>query len=286
MGGGAKRKRRRKLGSTYAIGDIQGCLEPLERLLERIRFGPHDRVWLVGDLVNRGPRSLEVLRWARGLGERATVVLGNHDLRLLACAVGARRPRKRDTFHAVLSAPDCDELFEWLVHRPFLHREGRRVMVHAGLHPSWTLDQATALAAELGEALRKRPVETLHALELAAPSPEWKDSLQGDRRLSTIAAVLTRSRTCTVDGRMRFDYDGPPHRAPANCKPWFLIPWRRSREAAVVFGHWAALGFHRSPGILALDSGCFRGQALTAVRLDDGQVFQEPTHGWTARKPW
>ena len=281
----AKHARRRRRGATYAIGDIQGCYEPLVRLLERIRFGPHDRVWLVGDLVNRGPRSLEVLRWARGLGERASVVLGNHDLRLLACAVGARRLRKRDTFQAVLHASDSDELIGWLARRPFLHREGKRVMVHAGLHPAWTLDEATALAEELAQALRKRPVETLHAFESVPPSPGWKHSLRGAERLSTIAAVLTRSRTCTVDGRMRFDYEGPPHRAPANCRPWFMIPWRRSRDAAIVFGHWAALGFHRSPGVLALDSGCFRGQALTAVRLDDGQVFQEPAHGWTVKKP-
>jgi bis(5'-nucleosyl)-tetraphosphatase (symmetrical) len=280
-----ERVARKLQGATYAIGDIQGCFEPLGRLLERIRFGPHDRAWLVGDLVNRGPRSLDVLRWAKGLGQRATVVLGNHDLRLLACAVGARRPRKRDTFQGVLRAADAEELIDWLSHRPLLHREGKRVMVHAGLHPAWTLDEATALAEELARALRKKPGATLHTLESVQPSPEWKESLRGDERLATIAAVLTRARTCTVDGRMCFDYDGPPHRAPANCRPWFAIPWRRTREAAIVFGHWAALGFHRSPGVLALDSGCARGQALTAVRLDDGQVFQEPAHAWTASKP-
>jgi bis(5'-nucleosyl)-tetraphosphatase (symmetrical) len=204
---------------------------------------------------------------------------------LLACAAGARRLRKRDTFQSVLRAADAEELVGWLTRRPFLHREGRRVMVHAGLHPAWTLDDATALAEELAQALRQKPGQTLHALESTRPSAEWKDSLRGDERLATIAAVLTRSRTCTNEGRMCFDYEGPPHRAPANCKPWFMIPWRRSQGAAIVFGHWAALGFHRSPGVLALDSGCFRGQALTAVRLDDGQVFQEPAHAWTAKKP-
>jgi bis(5'-nucleosyl)-tetraphosphatase (symmetrical) len=272
-------------GATYAIGDIQGCFEPLERLLERVRFGPRDRAWLVGDLVNRGPLSLEVLRWARRLGARATVVLGNHDLSLLACAAGVRRIRKRDTFQRVLRARDAEPLLEWLARRPFLHREGRRVMVHAGLHPAWTLEQATALADELSRALRRKRRETLEAIERVPPSSVWKDALRGDQRLSTIAAVLTRSRTCTLDGRMRFDYTGPPHRAPVNCRPWFAIPWRRSRRAAIVFGHWAALGFHRAPGVLALDSGCVRGQALTAVRLDDGQVFQEPAFGWTLAKP-
>jgi bis(5'-nucleosyl)-tetraphosphatase (symmetrical) len=160
--------------ALYAIGDIQGCMASLERLLALIAFSPgSDRLWLVGDLVNRGPRSLDVLRWAKGLGDRATVVLGNHDLRLLACAVGARRLRKRDTFQAVLHAPDAEELVDWLTRRPFLHREGKRVMVHAGLHPAWTLDDATALAEELAQALRKKPGETLHALESTRPSPEW-----------------------------------------------------------------------------------------------------------------
>ena len=273
--------RARKTGSTYAIGDIQGCFDPLERLLERVRFGAHDRVWLVGDLVNRGPRSLEVLRWAMGLGKRVTVVLGNHDLSLLACAVGARPLRKRDTFGSVLDAADAGEIVDWLTSRPFLHREGQRVMVHAGLHPAWTPDDAEALAAELARALRRRTIETLHALESTEPARVWRASLRGDERLATIAAVLTRVRTCTADGRMCFGFDGPPHRAPRGCRPWFSIPGRRSRNAVVVFGHWAALGFHREPGVLALDSGCFRGQALTAVRLDDGQVFQEPAKAWS-----
>jgi len=273
----------RRSGSTYAIGDIQGCFDPLERLLERVRFGANDRVWLVGDLVNRGPRSLAVLRWAMKLGKRATVVLGNHDLSLLACAVGARPIRKRDTFGGVLRAADADAIVEWLASRPFLHREGTRLMVHAGLHPSWTPDHAEDLAAELSRALRRRTIETLHALESVEPSRTWRASLRGDERLATIAAVLTRVRTCTAEGRMCFGFDGPPHRAPRGCWPWFAIPGRRSRGAVVVFGHWAALGFHREPGVLALDSGCFRGQVLTAVRLDDGQVFQEPNAAWTER---
>ena len=271
-------------GATYAIGDIQGCFETLERLLERVRFGPGDRAWLVGDLVNRGPRSLDVLRWAIGLGDRATVVLGNHELSLLACAVGARELRKRDTFEDVLNADDANEIVDWLIHRPFLHREGKRVMVHAGLHPAWTVDEATALAGELGEALSRKPKKTLEALESVRPSPVWKDALKGEERLSTIASVLTRVRTCTVEGRM-CDYDGPPHRAPKECRPWFQVPGRRAQDAAIVFGHWAALGFHRSPGVLALDSGCFRGQVLTAVRLDDGQVYQEPAQGWSEQRP-
>jgi bis(5'-nucleosyl)-tetraphosphatase (symmetrical) len=269
-------------GVTYAIGDIQGCFEPLNRLLERVRFGPDDRAWLVGDLVNRGPQSLEVLRWAMGLGERATVVLGNHELSLLACAVGARELRKKDTFEPVLRAKDREAIVDWLTHRPFLHREGKRVMVHAGLHPAWTLDDATAHAEELGAALRRKPRKTLETLESVPPSPVWKDSLTGDERLATIAAVLTRVRTCTAEGRL-CDYDGPPHRAPRDCRPWFQVPGRRTKDAAIVFGHWAALGFHRSPGVLALDSGCCRGQALTAVRLEDGQVFQEPAQAWIER---
>ena len=271
-------------GATYAIGDIQGCFEPLERLLERVRFGPGDRAWLVGDLVNRGPRSLDVLRWAIGLGDRATVVLGNHELSLLACAVGARELRKRDTFEDVLNADDANELVDWLIHRPFLHREGKRVMVHAGLHPAWTLDEATALAGELGEALSRKPKKTLEALESVRPSPVWKDALA--RRG---AALDDRVR---ADARAHVHRRGPDVRlrrpAPPRAEGVPALvpgPGAARQDAAIVFGHWAALGFHRSPGVLALDSGCFRGQVLTAVRLDDGQVYQEPAQGWSDERP-
>jgi len=272
--------------AVYAIGDIQGCFEPLQRLLARIHFEPaHDRLWLTGDLVNRGPDSLAVLHWARALGDRVTLVLGNHELRLLACADGVIAVRRRDTFADVLQARDRGDLLDWLRGQPFLHREGNRVMVHAGLHPAWTVGEAEALAAELADALRPATHhQTLEALRNGSPSPAWHDSLTGDERLRTIAAALTRLRTCTIDGRMCLDYEGPPQGAPEGCLPWFEVPGRRSREAAVVFGHWAALGFHRAPGVLALDSGCARGQALTAVRLEDGQVFQEPARAWVERK--
>jgi len=265
--------------ATYAIGDIQGCFLTLTRLLERFRFDSRaDRIWLVGDLVNRGPRSLDVLRWAAGLGDRVTAVLGNHDLHLLAVAVGARVQRPRDTLSAILEAPDREDLLGWLSRRPLVHREGPFILVHAGLLPAWSASQAGSLALEVEN-------------ELAGPGQErflrflygggedtvlWDDALTGFPRLRVITSAFTRLRTCTREGRMCLDFAGPPHEAPRGCIPWFDVPGRKTSANTVVCGHWAALGLHLRDGLLALDSGCVWGGALTGVRLDDHEVFQEP----------
>jgi bis(5'-nucleosyl)-tetraphosphatase (symmetrical) len=262
--------------ATYAIGDVQGCASELKRLLARLKFdAKSDRVWLVGDLVNRGPRSLETLRMVKELGDAATSVLGNHDLHLLSCAFGARQAKGGDTFTDVLEARDRDELIEWLVARPLLHREGDYVMVHAGLHPTWTASQAEGLADELEQALRADPAKTLTTLRAQEAPPRWTHTLRGPDRLRAIAAVLTRIRSCTSDGTM-CAFSGPPKQAPHGCRPWFEWPGAYAEEVTVVCGHWAALGLHIEPHVIATDTGCVWGQQLTAVRLDDGEVFQEP----------
>jgi bis(5'-nucleosyl)-tetraphosphatase (symmetrical) len=262
--------------ATFAIGDVQGCFRTLERLLSRLPFERgRDRLWLAGDLVNRGPRSLAVLRWARGLGDSLVTVLGNHDLHLVGRALGVRRKKPGDTLDEVLDAPDRDELVAWLRARPLLHREGERLLVHAGLQPAWTPDAAAELARDL-EAVLQGPGAAALLAELSRRDlPGWRPRLSARDRRAVALQTFSLMRTCRSDGRLCRDYSGPPGGAPAGCAPWFEAP-RRSRDVTVVCGHWAALGFRREPGLLALDSGCVWGGALTAVRLEDGTVFQEP----------
>ncbi len=254
---------------TYAIGDIQGCFEPLERLLRRIRYSRSDCLWLVGDLVNRGPHSLEVLRWARRLGGRAVSVLGNHDLHLLARAAGVSGPRRRDTLAEVLGAPDRDRLLSWLSSRPLLHQRGDILLVHAGLAPQWSVAEAASRARRCERNLRGAAGnQLLAAAEGAPPSTPLVAELAAD------VGLFTRVRALTRGGRMREGFTGPPEQMPRGCVPWFRFAGRKSAPWTVVFGHWAALGLHLEPGVLALDSGCVWGGALTAVRLEDRAVFQ------------
>lgn len=261
--------------ANYAIGDIQGCHDAFQRLLEKIAFDPtQDRLSVVGDLVNRGPESLKVLRALRALGNSATVVLGNHDLYLLMVAAGFKRRDKDDTLFQVLEAPDREELLGWLARRPLIHVEGDHVLVHAGLLPGWTVSKAVELAAEVSAAL-VGPDARKFLLHLAGDHPDqWREDLQGWDRLRVIVNALTRMRFCTRDGRMAMRAKGPPHKAPRGMLPWFAVPDRFNRTHTIVCGHWSALGFYRSEGLIALDSGCVWGGKLTAVRLDDGEVFQ------------
>ncbi len=259
--------------ARYAIGDIQGCMDSLERLLALIDLDlRRDQLWLVGDLVNRGPRSLDVLRWVRANEGEVTCVLGNHDLHLLARHAGAPAKR-RDTLDEVLAAPDVEELLAWLRTRPLVHVEDRWILVHAGLHPSWTAEGARQLAAELeAELAGERWRELLRAME--GPTPPWRPDLEGPARWRAILGYLVRVRTCHADGRLEPSFDGPPAQAPAGCFPWFELPGARWRNHVPVFGHWAALGLDVDRGHIALDSGCVWGKSLSAIRLDDGKVFQ------------
>jgi bis(5'-nucleosyl)-tetraphosphatase (symmetrical) len=261
--------------SVYAIGDIQGCYAQLSRLLERIRFDPgSDRLWLVGDLVNRGPESLQVLRLVRSLEDAATVVLGNHDLYLLMVDAGLRRRGKDDTLARVLEAPDREELLDWLAHRSLLHVEGEYVLVHAGLPPEWSVGQAQRLASGV-EAVLRGAQRADFLLRLKGNKPDqWSETLQGWDRLRFIVNALTRMRFCTARGRLDLSAKGPPECAPLGTLPWFRVPGRACTTHTVVCGHWSALGFYREKGLIALDSGCVWGGKLTAVRLEDGEVWQ------------
>ena len=262
---------------TYAIGDIQGCFADFQRLLERIVFDPaSDRLWLTGDLVNRGPQSLEVLRWAFLHRDTTTTVLGNHDLHLLGLAAGVRDPKSKDTVGDVLEAPDRDELLDWLRSRPLFVVEGRYAMVHAGLLPSWSIERAAELARELEAELQGPRHKKVLAAIYNGRGPEWSDQLRPPERWCALANVFTRLRTCTLSGQARYDFSGSLWQLPSGHVPWFLFPGRRSETHTMLCGHWAALGLHLEPGVIALDSGCVWGGALTALRLEDLEVFQEP----------
>ena len=254
--------------TRYAVGDIQGCDEELRVLLERLRFSAdRDRLWFVGDLVNRGPDSLAALRRVRSLGDNAIVVLGNHDLHLLALAHGARRPRQSDTLEEVLKAPDRDSLLEWLITRPLAHAEGSDLMVHAGLVPQWTVALTLTVAREVGEALRRDPRALFEHMYGNEPD-RWHERLTGTARLRFAINVLTRLRLCTADGRVDFAIKGKPPARPSPLRPWFAHDERASRGARVIFGHWSALGLVREHGVIGLDTGCVWGGALSAVDLD------------------
>jgi bis(5'-nucleosyl)-tetraphosphatase (symmetrical) len=255
----------------FAIGDIQGCASAFDALLRKLAFRPsRDHLWLVGDLVNRGPNSLAVVRRVMGLGRSVTCVLGNHDLHLLATVAGRRELSPADTFGDVLEAPDAAEIIDWLRHRPLLHYDtlARRVLVHAGIPPPWSIGQARAEARDVEQQLRGRKWRyALREMYGGEPS-RWSRKLTGaDRRRYTINA-LTRMRYCDRRGRLDLAYSGEPGTQPKGLTPWFDVPERRAWNVHVVFGHWASLGLLRRRDITGLDTGCVWGNHLTAVRLD------------------
>ncbi|QIK38005.1 symmetrical bis(5'-nucleosyl)-tetraphosphatase [Caldichromatium japonicum] len=256
--------------AIYAIGDVQGCDAELCRLLEHIAFDPtQDRLWFTGDLVNRGPDSLAVLRRVRALGDRAVVVLGNHDLHLLAVAAGNLK-HADSSLQPILRAPDCDDLLAWLRHRPLLHHDPDRniTLVHAGLPPQWDLAQAQACAQELEAVLHSDGYpDFLRAMYSNEPA-RWSPGLKGLDRLRFIANSLTRLRFCTADGGLALKEKGPLGSQPPGVLPWFAVPGRRSQALRIVFGHWSTLGYWSGANVWAIDSGCVWGGALTALRLD------------------
>lgn len=255
--------------AVFAIGDVQGCADELKRLLDRLNFDPaDDRLWFAGDLVNRGPRSLEVLRFVRGLGDRAVTVLGNHDLHLIAMAAGVRTPSHG--LAPVLDAEDGPELVAWLRSRPLLWHDKSLgyVLVHAGLAPAWTLADAQRLAREVESVLDgPNGNELLHAMYGNRPE-RWTEELDGIERLRAIINVFTRLRYVTADGAFDFEHSGAPGTQPEGLMPWFQAPHRNNAGEHILFGHWSTLGPVDTPHVYPLDSGCVWGGELTAMRLD------------------
>jgi bis(5'-nucleosyl)-tetraphosphatase (symmetrical) len=262
--------------ARYAIGDVQGCYDELRELLDHIAFSSdRDQLIFTGDLVNRGPGSLQVLRLVRALQANAATVLGNHDLHLLAHCFDPSRPLRRgDTLQQVLEAPDRDELVEWLLQQPLAVHDARRgeLLVHAGVIPQWSATEAAAAAAEASLALRTDPQGFLSRMYGNEPN-QWRDDLDRTARLRFTINVLTRLRFCTASGRVDLKLKCGPEAAPAPYAPWFRHSERLSQDTRVVFGHWSTLGYLRSPNLLCLDTGCVWGGALTALDLDDPQAL-------------
>jgi len=261
--------------ATYAIGDLQGCFDSLRELLGEIGFREsEDRLWFVGDLVNRGPQSLEILRFVKSLGEGAVSVLGNHDLHLLMVAEGYAKQHRQDTLGAILGAHDRDELLTWMRGLPLMHVEGDYSMVHAGLLPSWSIDKALELARETEHTLQGSDWRDLMAQMYGNQPDRWDDALAGYERSRVVINAMTRMRVCTADGRMEFGHKGRIEDIPPGYMPWFAVPGRKSASSTVICGHWSAIGLLARKNLLALDSGCLWGEQLSAVRLEDRQIYQ------------
>ncbi len=266
--------------ATYLIGDIQGCLDPLQRLLDRIAFDPAaDRLWPCGDLVNRGGHSLEVLRLLHGLGDAVQPVLGNHDLHLLA--EDARRPQghsRNPEFEAILRAPDRRELMNWLGGLPLASwsEEFKLLRLHAGVVPSWDRDTTLARAAEVETVLASGERKKFLRKMYGNRPRRWRDDLGGWRRLRVITNILCRIRYCDAEDRVHLSSTQPHGKKQKGYKPWFKHKHRRTREVRIAFGHWAALGLRIRKRTIGMDSGCVWGGELSALRLEDEALFQEP----------
>jgi bis(5'-nucleosyl)-tetraphosphatase (symmetrical) len=267
--------------ALFAIGDVQGCDDELGALLRALHFSAdRDRLWFVGDLVNRGPESLRVLRRIRSLGDAATVTLGNHDLHLLAVALGAARLRSDDTLDDILAAPDRDALLEWLTGRPLFHEDAALnvCMLHAGLTPQWDLALARSCAREFEAALRSDPKKIFDHMYGDQPD-RWDDALEGEGRLRFIVNCFTRLRYVDADGRLMLRAKGAPNRPQTLALiPWFEAQGARWRGSRLVFGHWSTLGYFSNADVTGLDTGCVWGGTLTALRLDepDAKPVQVP----------
>jgi bis(5'-nucleosyl)-tetraphosphatase (symmetrical) len=274
--------------ALYMIGDVQGCDEALGHLLDKLDFSPsRDTLYLLGDLVNRGPASLAVLRRLIALDGSAHSLLGNHDLHLLAVAHGVRKPHRSDTVADILNAPDRGALLDWLRQRPMALHEHGWLMVHAGVLPQWDVAQTLALAHELEAVLRSPDwVDFLHTMYGNQPDA-WSDGLVGAERLRVIVNTLTRLRFCSAAGTMEFDTKEGADGAPGGFMPWFEVPERRTAGVPVAFGHWSTLGAVRRPDVLPLDTGCVWGGCLTAARMLDasGGVERVTVQCAQARKP-
>ncbi|AKJ97290.1 bis(5'-nucleosyl)-tetraphosphatase, symmetrical [Pseudomonas sp. Cab53] len=265
--------------ATYAVGDLQGCLDPLKCLLERVAFDPQkDTLWLVGDLVNRGPQSLETLRFLYSIRQSLVCVLGNHDLHLLAAWQNIERLKKSDTLDEILAAPDCVELLEWLRLQKLMHYDEQRnlALVHAGLAPQWSLRKALKCAAEVEQALRDDNLFGPYLDGMYGNEPvKWDNDLTGAARLRVITNYFTRMRFCTAEGKLDLKGKEGIETAPPGYAPWFKHKTRKTRNLKIIFGHWAALeGQCDEPGVYALDTGCVWGGAMTLMNVDTGEQLR------------
>jgi bis(5'-nucleosyl)-tetraphosphatase (symmetrical) len=256
----------------YLVGDVQGCCDPFEQLLEQIDFSPsRDHLYMLGDLVNRGPQSLATLRRLHGLGGAATCLLGNHDLHLLAVAYGARSQHHNDTLDDVLAAPDRDALLHWLRHQRMACHECGWLMVHAGVVPQWDARMTLELAHEVEHLLQSPALPEFLLVMYGQEQLRWDDGLRDTARLRFIINVLTRVRFVTADGTLDLTIKESADAAPPGLYPWFEAPHRRTEGTPMAFGHWSTLGLINRPDLLALDTGCVWGGALTAARVDGGR---------------
>jgi bis(5'-nucleosyl)-tetraphosphatase (symmetrical) len=263
--------------AIFAIGDIQGCWIELQQLLDKINFDPEeDTLWFTGDLVNRGPGSLETLRFVKKLGHSAITVLGNHELHLLAIAYGKFKARKGDTFEALLNAHDRDELIEWIRHLPLMHQDKSLgfAMVHAGLPPQWSIKEAASHAKEVEKCLQSKRFNKFLEKMYGDEPAIWSEKLEGWDRLRFITNGFTRIRYCDKKGHLNLKEKGTPGNQPKGLIPWFELPDRQSKSADIVFGHWSSLGFRAENGIYSLDTGCLWGGQLTALRLDGEEMYR------------
>ncbi|MDR7088023.1 MULTISPECIES: symmetrical bis(5'-nucleosyl)-tetraphosphatase [Cellvibrio] len=263
--------------ATYAIGDIQGCLEPLQCLLQEIKFNPSkDKLWLAGDLINRGPDTLETLRFLYRLRDSITIVLGNHDLHFIAVYYGQRKRGKNDTLDELLRAPDCADLVYWLRQQKLVHHDPllNFTMVHAGIPPQWDLSEALAHAREVENVLQTDKVEIFLAGMYGNLPNRWNDNLAGVDRLRLITNYFTRMRFCSADGELELQTKESVDAAPIGFAPWFSFAERKTWDQRILFGHWAALeGRTDVENVYALDTGCVWGGSLTALRLEDERWF-------------
>lgn len=254
--------------AIYAIGDIQGCYNELRRLLDVIKFDPeHDRLWLAGDLVNRGPHSLETLRFIKGLGESAISVLGNHDLHLIATVVSLTKTGKKDTLGPILRAADCDELIDWLRKQRLFYHNDQYCMLHAGLPPQWDFAQTQRMAKQVEDVIGGEDYQRFFRSMYGNKPVIWQDDLAKMEQLRFAVNCFTRLRYCTLDGELDFHQKGPPGSQPSHLVPWFSVPWRKSRDMRIIFGHWSTLGYYAEDNVFAIDTGCLWGGQLTALKL-------------------
>ncbi len=256
--------------AIYAIGDIQGCYDCLLTLLDKIDFDrDRDQLWFAGDLVNRGPKSLETLRFIKSLGDSAVSVLGNHDLHLIAKSLNARKPNKKDTLTQVLEAPDRDELLDWLRHRPLFHHQNKFNLIHAGIPPQWTLKEAQKMAG-LVEKIIQGPDYAAFFQTMYGNKPDiWSESMSKMDKARFTVNCLTRMRYCDAEGRLDFHYNGAPGTQPKHLMPWFEVPGRKSTDGTIIFGHWSTLGFYHGHHCYGIDTGCLWGGQLTALKISN-----------------